>query len=94
MDLYIATRSDRGDIVKIGRSGDVRARCAALQTSQAFWVEPAVIFQDKELARPKFTKLSRRGVLKAFRPGNGSPTLSRKPSTSSEPTSTLRLIHP
>jgi hypothetical protein len=44
MDLYIATRSDRGDIVKIGRSSDARARCTALQASQAFWVEPTVIF--------------------------------------------------
>ena len=44
MDLYIATRSDRGDIVKIGRSNDARARCTALQASQAFWMEASVIF--------------------------------------------------
>jgi hypothetical protein len=44
MDLYIATRSDRADIVKIGRSSDVSARCAGLQTSQAFWVQPVAIF--------------------------------------------------
>ena len=37
-DLYIATRSDRSDIVKVGRSCDVKRRCAALSASQCFKV--------------------------------------------------------
>jgi hypothetical protein len=43
-DLYIATRSDRGDIVKIGRSYNVRKWCAALSTSQCFRVSAAHVY--------------------------------------------------
>ena len=43
-DLYIATRSDRGDIVKIGRSYNVGKRCAALSTSQCFRVRAMHVY--------------------------------------------------
>ena len=43
-DLYIATRSDRGDIVKIGRSYSVGKRCAALSASQCFRVRAAYVY--------------------------------------------------
>jgi hypothetical protein len=44
--LYVATRSDRADIVKIGRSSGPGGRCGQLQCSQAFYVRPAAVFQD------------------------------------------------
>ena len=44
MDLYIASKSDRADIVKIGRSNNPTARCASLQESQPFRVVPSVVF--------------------------------------------------
>jgi len=37
-DLYGASRSDRSDILKIGRSGNPGARCERLQASQIFYV--------------------------------------------------------
>ena len=44
MDLYIASKSDRADIAKVGRSNDANARCATLQASQPFRVTPSAIF--------------------------------------------------
>ena len=43
-DLYIATRSDRSDIVKVGRSANVKQRCSALSASQCFKVTPSHIY--------------------------------------------------
>ena len=43
-DLYIATRSDRPDIVKVGRSCNVTKRCATLSASQCFNVHPAHVY--------------------------------------------------
>ena len=37
-DLYVASRSDRPDILKIGRSSNPEARCERLQASQVFYV--------------------------------------------------------
>jgi hypothetical protein len=37
-DLYVASRSDRSDILKIGRSSNPEARCERLQASQVFYV--------------------------------------------------------
>ena len=39
--LYIATTSHRGDIVKVGRNDDPDARCRQLQASQPSYVQPA-----------------------------------------------------
>ena len=43
-DLYLAMRSDRRGIVKIGRSNDPYRRCDALASSHCFRVQPAVIY--------------------------------------------------
>ena len=43
-DLYIATRSDRPDIVKVGRSANVKRRCLELSASQCFRVQPAHVY--------------------------------------------------
>ena len=43
-DLYIATRSDRSDIVKVGRSANVKRRCSALSASQCFKVHPTHVY--------------------------------------------------
>ena len=43
-DLYIATRSDRSDIVKVGRSANVKQRCSALSASQCFTVSPSHVY--------------------------------------------------
>jgi hypothetical protein len=43
-DLYVATRSDRSDIVKVGRSVDVRKRCCALSASQCFRVHAVYVY--------------------------------------------------
>lgn len=43
-DLYIATRSDRPDICKVGRSYDVKKRCATLSASQCFTIDPAHVY--------------------------------------------------
>ena len=37
-DLYLASRSDRSDILKIGRSNNPEARCERLQASHVFYV--------------------------------------------------------
>ena len=42
--LYIATRSDAPDIVKIGRSNDPRRRCEGLSSSHCFAVSTAFVF--------------------------------------------------
>jgi hypothetical protein len=42
--LYIATRSDAPDIVKIGRSNDPCRRCEGLSTSHCFTVSTAFVF--------------------------------------------------
>ena len=42
--LYIATRSDAPDIVKIGRSNDPRRRCEGLSSSHCFTVSATFIF--------------------------------------------------
>ena len=44
-DLYIATRSDRSDIVKIGRSCDVKKRCANLSSSHCFTVNALYVYK-------------------------------------------------
>ena len=44
-DLYIATRSDRSDIVKVGRSCDVKKRCANLSSSQCFTVNALYVYK-------------------------------------------------
>ena len=43
-DLYIATRSDRSDIVKVGRSANVKQRCSTLSASQCFKVTPSHVY--------------------------------------------------
>ena len=43
-DLYIATRSDAPDIVKVGRSNNPRRRCEGLSSSHCFTVSTAFIF--------------------------------------------------
>ena len=43
-DLYVATRSDRPDIVKVGRSCNVKKRCATLSASQCFKVDAAHVY--------------------------------------------------
>ena len=43
-DLYLAIRSDRRGIVKIGRSNDPYRRCDALASSHCFRVQPTVIY--------------------------------------------------
>jgi len=43
-DLYVATRSDRSDILKIGRSSNPEARCERLQASQVFYVSLVATF--------------------------------------------------
>ena len=43
-DLYIATRSDRPDIVKVGRSANAKQRCSALSASQCFTVSPSHVY--------------------------------------------------
>jgi hypothetical protein len=45
-DLYIASRSDRSDIVKIGRSGNVKRHCSALSASQCFKVRPTHVYPN------------------------------------------------
>ena len=47
MDLYIAERSDRSDIVKIGRSDDVPRRCREIGTRRHCTVPPLVTFHHK-----------------------------------------------
>ena len=42
--LYIATRSDAPDIVKIGRSNDPCRRCEGLSSSHCFTVSPTFVF--------------------------------------------------
>ena len=42
--LYIATRSDAPDIVKIGRPNDPRRRCEGLSSSHCFTVSIAFVF--------------------------------------------------
>ena len=42
--LYIATRSDAPDIVKIGRPNDPRRRCEGLSSSHCFTVTTAFVF--------------------------------------------------
>ena len=42
--LYIATRSDAPDIVKIGRSNNPRRRCEGLSSSHCFTVSATFIF--------------------------------------------------
>ena len=37
-DLYVASRSDRSDILKIGRSSNPESRCERLQASHIFYV--------------------------------------------------------
>ena len=44
MDLYIVSKSDRDDMVKVGKSNDVNARCKQLQTAQPFRVKPCVVY--------------------------------------------------
>ena len=43
-DLYLASRIDRSDILKIGRSSNPEARCERLQASQAFFVRLVAAF--------------------------------------------------
>jgi hypothetical protein len=43
-DLYVASRSDRSDILKIGRSGNPGARCERLQASHIFHVALVATF--------------------------------------------------
>jgi hypothetical protein len=43
-DLYLAVRSDRRGIVKIGRSDNPYRRCDALASSHCFRVQPAVVY--------------------------------------------------
>ena len=43
-DLYLASRSDRSDILKIGRSSNPEARCGRLQASQTFYVRLVATF--------------------------------------------------
>ena len=43
-DLYIATRSDRPGICKVGRSCNARKRCATLSASQCFTVDPVHVY--------------------------------------------------
>ena len=43
-DLYLAIRSDRRGIIKIGRSDNPYRRCDALAASHCFRVAPAVVF--------------------------------------------------
>ena len=44
-DLYIATRSDRPDIVKVGRSNNPHRRCATLSACHCFVVQPMHIYK-------------------------------------------------
>ena len=43
-DLYVASRSDRCDILKIGRSSNPEARCERLQASQTFYIRLLATF--------------------------------------------------
>ena len=63
-DLYLASRSDRSDILKIGRSSNPEARCERLQASQTFYVRLVATFPgaaDREHA--VYERLAGRRVL-------------------------------
>ena len=43
-DLYVATRSDAPDVLKIGRSNNPNRRCNDLSNSQCFSITPLAVF--------------------------------------------------
>ena len=47
MDLYIATRSDSPDILKIGKGSNSRARCDQLQWGHCFQNSVDAILQNR-----------------------------------------------
>jgi len=63
-DLYVASRSDRADILKIGRSNNPEARCERLQASQTFYVRLVATFPGAGDLEPKVhERLASRRVL-------------------------------
>ena len=63
-DLYVASRSDRQDILKIGRSSNPEARCERLQVSQAFFVRLVATFPGAgDLEHKVHERLASRRVL-------------------------------
>ena len=63
-DLYIATRSDAPDVLKIGRSNDPSRRCSDLSTSQCFKVTPLAVFpKHGHCERVVHKKLAERRIL-------------------------------
>ena len=47
MDLYIATRSDNPNVLKIGKSSNTLARCAQLQRGHCFKIYVNAILENK-----------------------------------------------
>ena len=63
-DLYVASRSDRDDMLKVGRSGNPEARCERLQASQAFFVRLVATFPGAgNLEQKVHERLASRRVL-------------------------------